>query len=102
MIDLNAIDQDTIIARGQYSTVRGAHEDEKKYLSILCGQLSSASSQVLRCMQPGDDDTPDIHSVNGMLATARKTLDQIEQCVANIEGLAAQRAALKQSAWGNK
>lgn len=100
MIDLTTIDQDTIIARGQYSTIRAAHEDEKKHLSILCGQLSSSSSQVLRYMQPGEDDAPDIAAVNGMLAAARKTLDEIGKCVENIEALALQRAALKFAAWG--
>jgi hypothetical protein len=102
MIDLTAIDQETIIARGQYATVRSAHEDEKKHLSILCGQMASASSQVLRYMQPGEDDAPDLRAVNEMLAAARKTLNEIEQCVSNIEQLAMQRAALKQSAWGRK
>lgn len=102
MIDLTAIDQETIIARGQYATVRSAHEDEKKRLSILCGQLSSMSSQVLRYMQPGDDATPDLNAVNDMLAAARKTLEEIEKCVTNIEALAMQRGALKSVAWGRK
>lgn len=102
MIDLAAIDPETIIARGQYATIRSAHEDEKKQLSILCGQLSSASSQVLRYMQPGDDDTPDLRAVNDMIESARKTLEEIEKCVTNIEALAMQRGALKQSAWGRK
>jgi hypothetical protein len=102
MIDLTAIDNETIIARGQYATVRAEHENEKKRLSVLCGQLSSASSQVLRFMQPGDDEAPNSGAVSGMLETARATLGEIEKCVANIEGLAIQRAALRQSAWGRK
>jgi hypothetical protein len=101
MIDLTAIDQETIIARGQYATVRAEHENEKKHLSILCGQLSSASSQVLRYMQPGEDDSPDLNAVNEMLAAARKTLNEIEKCVSSIEKLAMQRAALRQPAWGH-
>jgi hypothetical protein len=100
MIDLTAIDSETIIARGQYATVRSAHEDEKKHLSILCGQLSSASSQVLRHMQPGDGAAPNLCAVSDMLAAARKTLAEIEKCVENIEQLAMQRAALKPTAWG--
>lgn len=100
MIDLTAIDTETIIARGQYATVRSAHEDEKKRLSILCGQLSSASSQVLRYMQPPEGDTPEIGAVLGLLSNGRETLDKIEACVTEIENLAMQRAALKQAAWG--
>ena len=102
MIDLTAIDQETIVARGQYATVRSAHEDEKKHLSILCGQLSSVSSQVLRYMQPGEDDAPDLRAVNDMLSAARRTMDEIEKCVTNIEQLAVQRSSLRQSAWGRK
>jgi hypothetical protein len=102
MIDLSEIDNETIIARGRYATVRSYHEDEKKRLSILCGQLSSASSQVLRFMQPGEDDAPDSVAVASMLDGARATLGEIEKCVANIEGLAVQRAALRQPAWGRK
>ena len=102
MIDLTSIDHDVLLARGQYSTVRAAHEDEKKRLSILCGQLTAAASQVLRHMQPGEDDAPDIKGVNDMLSAARKTLEAIEECVTNIEALAVQRGSLKQSAWGRK
>ena len=102
MIDLTAIDPETILARGQYATVRSAHEDEKKRLSILCGQLSSASSQVLRVMQPGEDDAPDSVAVGSMIDGARATLGEIEKCVERIQGLAMQRAALKQPAWGKR
>jgi hypothetical protein len=102
MIDLTTIDQETLIARGQYSTIRGAHEDEKKRLAILCGQFSAVSSQVLRCMQPSNDDQPDMAAVRELLETGRAALASIEQCVADIESLASQRAALKGSAWGRK
>lgn len=102
MIDLTTIDQETLIARGQYSTVRGAHEDEKKRLAILCGQFSTVSSQVLRCMQPDGDAQPDMAAVRALLDTGREALARIEQCVSDIEALAAQRAALKGAAWGRK
>lgn len=82
--------------------MRSVHEDEKKRLSILCGQLSSAASQVLRQMQPGEDEAPDGATVGGMLTAARATLNEIEKCVMNIEALALQRGALKQPAWGRK
>jgi len=102
MIDLTTIDQETLIARGQYSTVRGAHEDEKKRLAILCGQFSAVSSQVLRCMQPDGDAQPDMAAVHELLETGRQALARIEQCVSAIEGLAAQRVSLKDAAWGRK
>jgi hypothetical protein len=102
MIDLTAIDQDTIVARGQYATVRGAHEDEKKRLSILCGQFTSISSQVLRHMQPDSDAVPDMDAVRALVADGRELLGKISDCVNEIEGLAMQRAALKQAAWGAK
>lgn len=99
MIDLTQIAPETIIARGEYATVRAEHEDAKKKLSILCGQLSSAASQVLRRMQPDNDDVPD--SVDDLLTSARNTLTEMDLCVMRIESLAQQRAELKQVAWGH-
>lgn len=102
MIDLTTIDPDTITARGQYATIRSAHEDQKKRLAILCGQFAAVAPQILRYMQPDNDDTPEIGAVLDLLSLGRETLDKIEACVAEIEGLAMQRAALKQAAWGRK
>jgi hypothetical protein len=102
MIDLTSIDQDTIIARGQYATVRSAHEDEKKRLAILCGQFTSISSQVLRLMQPDGDAAPDMDTVRGLITSGEELLGKITVSVGEIEGLAMQRAALKQAAWGGK
>jgi hypothetical protein len=98
MIDLNTIPDETLLARGQYATVRAAHEDAKKKLSILCGNLSSAASQVLRRMQPDSDDVPE--SVEDVLSAARATLTEMDLCVMSIESLAQQRAELKTLAWG--
>lgn len=100
MIDLTAIDQDVILARGQYATVRSAHEDAKKRLSVLCGQFASIAPQILRYMQPPEGDTPEMGAVLGLLSLGRETLDKIENCVADIETLDIQRAGLKQAAWG--
>ncbi len=102
MIDLTAIDQDTITARGQYATVRSAHEDQKKRLAVLCGHFSSIAPQVLRHMQPDNDTQPNMEAVRGLLAEGREALAKMEACVAEIEGLAMQRAALKDTAWGRK
>lgn len=100
MIDLAQIDNDTLMARGAYSTVRAAHEDAKKRLQMLCGELSSISSQVLRRMQPDNDDVP--QSVDELFAAAKKTLAAMDECVELIKSLAPQRASLKELAWGRK
>ncbi|WEF34904.1 hypothetical protein [Pseudoduganella chitinolytica] len=102
MIDLTSIDNETLLARGQYATVRGAHEDAKRNLAVLSGQFSTASAQVLRYMQPDGDAQPDMHAVRALLTAMRDGVGHIEQCVSEIEGLAAQRAALKSAAWGRK
>lgn len=102
MIDLTAIDTETLIARGQYSTVRGAHEDEKQRLAGLCGLLHTTTSQVLRAMQPDRDAVPDMDVVSGLLTDAKEAMKLIGECVSQIEGLSAQRAALKAAAWGRK
>jgi hypothetical protein len=100
MIDLTTIDQDTIIARGQYATVRSAHEDEKKKLVINCGQFSSIAAQITRLMQPDGDTPPDMGAVNDLLSFGRNLLNKIDEGAVEIEALALQRAALKQAAWG--
>lgn len=98
MIDLSTIPEEIIMARGMYSTVRAKHEDEKKTLSILCGQLSSCATQVLRRMQPDNDDgSPD--GVDKLISAGRATLTLMEECAQRIESLAKQRAELKTQAW---
>lgn len=64
---------------------------------MLCGQLAATSTQVLRRMQPDNDDVPG--SVADLLAVGRSTIDQMEACVEQIESLAKQRAELKPLAW---
>ena len=100
MLDLSTIAPATLLARGEYATVRSAHEDAKKSLSILCGQLGATSAQVLRKMQPDHDVAPDGVAVADLLALCRATVDQIEETAARIDGLARQRAELKPIAWG--
>jgi hypothetical protein len=100
MIDLTTIPNETLLARGVYSTVRAAHEDEKKELQKLCGQLSSVASQVLRTMQPDNDDVPP--SVDELLVNGRRTLDAMEACTQRIASLAKQRQEVKQQAWGKR
>jgi hypothetical protein len=97
MLNLADIDAVVLLARGQYATVRAAHEDAKKDLQMLCGQLSSVASQVLRKMQPGEDEIPD--SVASLIQAGRRTLDMMEETTSRIESLAKQRSELKKEAW---
>jgi hypothetical protein len=98
MIDLSTIQEDVLHARGAYSTVRAAHEDAKKSLQMLCGQLSSTAANILRRMQPDNDEVPE--SVESLIEGAKGLLILIEACAAEIESLAKQKAELKQKAWG--
>lgn len=97
MIDLSKIDDATLMARGMYSTVRAAHEDEKKALQLLCGALASTATKILRRMQPDNDEVPE--SVDELLAAARAGLDLIDATVTRIASLAQQRAEVKKEAW---
>lgn len=99
MLDLSKLDQATLLARGQYATVRSAHEDQKKSLQVLCGGLSAISVQVLRAMQPDNDASADMAHVAALLANGRAAVDNIAACTERIASLAEQRAALKPVAW---
>jgi hypothetical protein len=100
MIDFNVIDQGEVIAKGQYSIVRAAHEDAKKRLAVLCGAFAAIAPQVLRLAQPDGDAVPDGAAIAKLLADGGALLNKITALVAEIEGLAQQRAMLKQAAWG--
>jgi hypothetical protein len=98
-MNLDTLPPELLLARGQYATVRSAHEDEKKRLQVLCGGLGATAAQILRAMQPDHDAIPDAQAVDGLLAACRKAVDDIDACCASIDVLAAQRAALKPAAW---
>jgi hypothetical protein len=100
MIDLTAIDPAEVVAKGQYSIVRAAHEDAKKRLAVLCGSFAAIAPQVLRLAQPDGDDVPDGAAIGKLLVDAGILLDKMDAQVSEIEGLAQQRAMLKQAAWG--
>lgn len=100
MIDLNAIDPAEVVAKGQYSIVRAAHEDAKKRLAVLCGAFAAIAPQVLRLAQPDGDAVPDGAAIGKLLVDGGDLLDKMDALVAEIEGLAQQRAMLKQAAWG--
>jgi hypothetical protein len=100
MINLSEISDEVRIARGDYSTVRAAHEDAKKSMQMLCGQLSSLASRMLRKMQPDNDEIPG--SVAALISGGHDTLVLMEACAQQIESLAQQRADLKPAAWGKQ
>lgn len=95
-MNLDDIDPALITARGQYSTIRSAHEDQLKLLQVQTGQLSAFGSQILRTMQPADGEAGDIST---LIFSARQIVDQIELTAAVINELAAQRAELRPLAW---
>lgn len=97
MLDLTAIPDDVRLARGDYATVRAAHEDAKKLLSVQCGSLSSIASQVLKRMQPDSGQQPE--DVSELIFTGRNALDAIEATTTNISLLSAQREELRGKAW---
>lgn len=97
MIDLATLPDDLMIARGQYSTVRGMHEDELHRMQILCGQHASYGTQFLRRVQPSKGQLHE--SITPLIGDARDVLRQIEECAMRIEALAQQRAELRGKAW---
>lgn len=97
MLNLDEYDEKTLLFRGQYATVRGAHEDAKKLLSTLAGDLTSVGTKINMRMQPRDDEVPE--SAEDLIAHGRDLLDKIEKCTQEIESLAKQRAELKVLAW---
>lgn len=99
-MNLDDIPQETIIARGHYATIRGEHEDAKKRLSILCGEMSAISSQILRYMQPDNESTPEIAAVMGLCSRGKELLDKIEECAHEIDDLDTHRRHFKPLAWG--
>lgn len=99
-MDLTTIPDSVLLARGKYSTVRAEHEDAKKQLQILCGNLSSVGSQILRSAQPDNDAVLHEGNLAELLIAGRIALDDIEACIGKIQQLQAQRAALKNEAWG--
>ena len=100
MLDLTTIDQETIIARGQYSSVNGALKDAKRKLALQCSEFQSIAALVLRCMQPDGDAMPDMEVVRERLTRGRELLAVIDAGATEIEELALQRASLKDAAWG--
>jgi hypothetical protein len=100
MIALQEIDRVLLENRGAYSTVRAAHEDEMKAMQMLCGELSSISSRILKRATVDDDSEPT--SVVDLLMEAKSLIDRMGYSASRIESLALQRAELKPLAWPKK
>lgn len=99
-MDLSSIPQEVLIARGEYATIRGAHEDEKKRLSVLCGQLSAISSQVLRAAQSDEAISAELsHQLDTLFLDGQKALNAMAECIEDLKELSHQRVELKQKAW---
>lgn len=99
-MNLDEIPAEVLLARGKYATVRGAQEDSKKELSILCGGVSSTASQILRAMQPDNNSQPDMAAVLTWIEHCTKLLSKVEDCAHDIDNYDSQRRALKPLAWG--
>lgn len=100
MIDLTKIDDNTLMARGSYSTVRAELEDEKKRMQVLAGEMLSTTTQILRRMQPEGDAVPD--GCAPLFVAGRATLDAMELATLRIVSLAQQKHDLRVQAWGKK
>jgi hypothetical protein len=97
MIDLSSMPQEMLLARGQYATVRAAHEEAKKQLQIQCGQLGSVAAQILRGMQP-DNNVEPIDAAD-LLSAGRNALNMMETLALQIQSLSAQKRELRPIAW---
>jgi len=93
-------DTELMLARGKYATIRAEHESRKVDLQKLTGMLSAAAAQALKRMQPAHNAIPE--SIDELLAECRATVDNIQACAYEIARLAAEKAALKPAAWGQK
>jgi hypothetical protein len=98
-MDLASIPQDLLIARGQYATIRSAHEDAKKQMQMMCGSLGASAAQVLRAVQPDSNGLPDLEAVFNLLSVCSHTVEKMGDCASDIHGLAAKRASIKPAAW---
>lgn len=100
MIDLTTIDDDTLMARGAYSTINAKLKDEKITLSKLCGEMHTIATNILAHVQPGSGKIPT--SVAPLLQGARNLVDQIESCTDKIISMEMQKSDLYMQAWGEK
>jgi hypothetical protein len=97
MLSFDDISEATLIARGQYSTLRQAHEKQKEAARKQLTDLQSYLNVTLRLMTANDAST---QSIVAMIALLKESLGGIELTAADLVSLAEQRQALKPLAWG--
>lgn len=97
MFDLTQIPDEVIVARGQFATVRGAHDDRKVEMQQSCGELMSAANRILKAVT--EKEEVDSEHVKQLFSEARSWLADMELKATSIESLAKQRAELKPLAW---
>lgn len=93
MLNLDAIDQATLLARGKLSTVKGAHEAAKQQMTDECGHAMALLVALQRDAQKTEVD------VDSHLDGLERALKRLREKCAYIAQLAAQRKALKSQAW---
>ena len=98
-MDLTSLPQELLLARGEYATVRSAHEDAKKQMQMMCGALGAGAAQVLRSVQPADDSEPDLATVRDLIDNCRNIMAAMDACADTIFTLSQQRTELKPRAW---
>jgi uncharacterized coiled-coil DUF342 family protein len=91
------INIDALLARGMYSTVRQDHENLKKQLSGLCGELMRLAPKINKCGQGNEES--DLAEAFSKVEEVRDLADSVESKIEDMRVLLIQRADLKQKAW---
>ena len=94
-LDLSALDQAVILARGQYATVRAAREDAVKVLHGTCTAIQGIPQSILRAAQEGHSIDDDLRRLENLSALLRGEADAVID-------LQQQKESLKSVAWGGK
>lgn len=98
-VDLAAIDPALLVARGQYATVRAAHEDIKKSIVARCGAILSMTQRISQLVQPDTDKQIDMQMLDAYLFNLAEAVKSLEHQCDGIGELEAQRKTLKELAW---
>jgi len=98
MLDFSTLSDEVLINRGKYSTVRARHEDSKKKLQVMCGELMCLSHKILNLGQ--SDDTEEIQESILYLEKQKELVEKVFDHLAFMQSLSHQRKSLKELAWG--
>lgn len=99
MIDLTAISPELIVARGQYATVRAAHEDMKKAIVTRCGVIMTMTQRITQLSQPDNDKSIDAQALDGCMFALDDAIKALDLQCDQLCELEAQRKTLKELAW---